>query len=558
MLWGLKIPMRRSQQMRSLLSVILLITLVSCNSEKGGDSAKSGAGAVFKYNLGQQPTTLNPLSSSDAYASRVQAYIVESLMERDIDTYMWKPMLATDHAISADGLSYEFTIREGVTWHDGKPFTANDVKFTFDAIMDPDNKYKTAHSKPYFENIKSCEILDGGKKVKFIANKKYFGNFDVVAGMEIVPSHLYKDPSEDQKKELNKTIVGTGAYSFKEFNRGKNIILEKNKNWWGFNDPSRKGENTFDQILMRFIQDGTIAIQRIEKGDLDFISLSPEEFEKKTNSKNWGKSVQKVKMENQAPKGYGFIGWNMKNDIFKSVKVRKALYHLINRPMMIEKFDFGYNLPATGPWYQQSIYADPSIEAIDFNAQKSLALLREDGWKDTDGDQILDKVIDGKKTKLSFTILEPNKEFVKYLTVFKEDAKKAGVDVNVKIVEWNTFIKLLDERNFEAVRLAWSGGSVDLDPKQIWHSSSYENSGSNFIGYNNKKVDQLIDQARETIDRDERVKILKQVYKQIAEDVPYAFLFNARYGFYGHTERMKREKDTYKFGVGLNYWTISK
>ena len=109
-----------------------------------------------------------------------------------------------------------------------------------------------------------------------------------------------------------------------------------------------------------------------------------------------------------------------------------------------------------------------------------MSLLRAEGWKDTDGDMILDKVINGKKEKLSFTILEPSKDFEKYLTIFKEDAKKAGVEIKIKVIEWNTFIKLLNERKFEAVRLGWSAGSIEIDPKQIWHSSSISGGGSNF------------------------------------------------------------------------------
>ena len=120
--------------------------------------------------------------------------------------------------------------------------------------------------------------------------------------------------------------------------------------------------------------------------------------------------------------------------------------------------------------------------------------------------------------------------------------RKAGIDVRIKIVEWNTFIKLLDERNFEAVRLGWGGGAIDNDPKQIWHSDSIAGSGSNFVSYSNKDVDKLIDQARMTLNRDERIKVLRKVYKQIASDVPYLFLFNAEYNFYGHQKNERALK----------------
>lgn len=537
-----------------LVSILMSITLtVSCNKEgkKAGSSDDT-----FNFNLTQQPTTLNPLSSTDFYASQVQGYIIEGLAERNVENYEWQPALATSWETSADGLVYTFTLREGVKWHDGKPFTAEDIKFTFEAIMDPENKYKTAHSKSYFENIEYCKVLDGGKKVEFKAKKKYFANFDVVAGMGVVPKHLYENPNEEQEKELNKTLVGTGPYTFADWSRGKFIVLEKNKEWWG--NTTYPTKHNFARIRMRFIKEGNIAIQRLEKGDLDFNSLTAEEFVKKTGGKKWGKSVKKVKFENSAPKGYGFIGWNLKNDLFSSKEVRMALYHLIDREKMIEKYDYGLRLPATGPWYQQSIYADPSVKPVAFDPKKALELLRKNGWKDTDGDQILDKVINGTKTPFRFTILEPNKEFTKYLVTFQQDAKKSGIDVQIKVVEWNTFITLLNERKFEAVRLGWSGGSVDYDPKQIWHSDSAKNTGSNFVSYENKRVDQLIDEARETLEREKRIPILREAFKLIAEDVPYAFLFNPKFGFYGYSDRIERPGDTFKFGVGTEFWKVSQ
>lgn len=537
--------------------LLCLFSAMSLNSAFAVGNPAAEVGGTFYYNLESAPTTLNPLSSSDAYASRVQAYILEGLLERDIETYEWKPALATAWKVSEDGLKFDFTLREGVKWHDGKALTVEDVKFSFDAIMDPNDKYKTAHSKPYYENIEKVEILDA-KTVRFHVKNKYFGNFDVAAGLTVVPKHIYENPTKEQEKELNKTLVGTGPYIFKTLDRSKGITLEKNKDWWGNQDPQRKGENNFSKLFLRFIKESTVAIQRLEKGDLDFNSLTSEEYEKKTGSKAWGKEVFKVKMENKAPKSYGFIGWNLENPIFKSKEVRKALTQLINRRGMIEKFRYGYSVPATGPLYYQSEYADQTIKPLEFSPEEALKTLRADGWKDTDGDLILDKVIDGKKVKLSFTILEPLQDFVKYLTIFKEDAKKAGVDINIKFIEWNSFIKALDERNFEAVRLAWGGGSVDWDPKQIWHSSSAENQGSNFISYKNPEVDKLIDQARGELNKEKRKKILAKVYKLIAEDYPYVFLFNDKYSFYGYTKRMGKEKDTYNYGVGLGYWWVSK
>ena len=512
---------------------------------------------TFYYNLGSGPPTLNPLSATDHYASIVQGYALESLLGRDYNTYNWVPSLAKSWETSKDGKEFTFVIREGVKWHDGKPLTVEDVKFSFDAITDKDNKYRTAHMKPYYESIKEVQIIDKNT-VKFIVKSAYFRNFDTAAGMTIVPKHIYENPSKKQKKKLNKTLVGTGPYTLSKFVRGRKIILKKNKNWWGNKVEHLKGIYNFNKIFMKFVKDDTIAIEMTKKGSLDFIGLTIEDYVKKTKGSEWGKKVFKVKTENKQPKGYSFIGWNLKKPLFQNKNHRKALYHLVDRDLMIKKFQFGMVDPAAGPWYKQSIYSNPDVKPITFDPKLALSILRKEGWEDTDGDLILDKVINGVKTPFSFTILEPRKEFEKYLTIFKEDAKKVGVEVKIKLVEWSTFLKLLDEKKFDAVRLAWSGGSVDIDPKQVWHSASAGPGGSNFISYKSPVVDKLIDEARLIMDRQTRVKKLKEVYKVIANDYPYVFFFNNKYSTYAHTKKMKKEKDTYTYSVGFDYWWIEK
>lgn len=541
-------------KVRQILGLLIAVFALEVNAAGtlAVGNVNAPQGGEFKMNLEEVPTTLHPLSSSDAYASMVQAYVMESLMERSVDSYEWHPALAKEVVVAKDGLSFEFTLRDGATWHDGKPVTVQDVKFSFDAVTDKTNKYKTAHLLSYYENIKEAKIT-GPNKIKFIVGKPYFGNFNVVAGMTIVPKHIY----ENGGKDLNKKLVGSGAYMLDEFDRAKHIRLKKNPKWWGANDPMRKGQNNFGSILMRFVQDGTIAIQRTENGDFDFIGLTSEEYMKKTSGPKWGKDILKVKMTNKAPKGYGFIGLNLKNPMFTTAKTRKALSHLFNREEMIKKFLYDMSLPAAGPWYQQSDYADPNVKAPKYDPKLALQMLKEDGWA-PGADKVLTKKVGNQTVRLSFTILNPNKEAEKYLTMFKENAKQAGVDVNIKLVEWNAFIKLLDERKFEAVTLAWSGGDVDYDPKQIWHSESMANQGSNFVSYSNPKVDKLIDEARITLDKQARIKKLREVYKMIADDAPYIFWFNSKFAFYGVNKRVGRPKDTYNYDTGRGYWWLTK
>lgn len=529
------------------LALALAISLGACTKKDSGGADEG----TFLVNLGPEPSTLNPITSQDGYASEVQGYILESLLTRNIDTFAWEPLLAEKWEISKDGKQFTFTLREGVNWHDGKPLTVEDVKFSFDVIFDP--KFPAAHQRPYYEQIQAVDIVDP-KTVRFTTKSVYFKNFDVVAGLTVLPKHIYGDPEKGPK--LSKELIGTGAYKLAQYDRGKRIVLEQNPDWWARKTNSYlKDTSLYPRIALRFVTEEAIAVEMLKKGDLDYFSFSPQTYTERAQGPEWGSKVFKVQAENRVPKNTSFIGWNLRNPLFTDRNVRLALYHLVNRELMIEKFRFGLSLPATGPWYRQNESADSAVAPVGFDQAKAAELLKSAGWTDSDKDGVLDKVVNGSKTPFKFSVYFANPDSQKYLTLFKEDAKKVGVDVEVKQLEWNSFTKLLDERKFEAVMLAWTG-SVEPDPKQIWHSSSDTPSGSNFIGYRNSKVDTLIDRARTEMDANKRLVMMKEVYREIATDVPYAFMFNDRFALYGHTARVKRTQDTRTYGVGSEFWTL--
>lgn len=519
-------------------------------------NAKAPQGGTMYQVVDSEPEQINPISSSDLYSQWIHDLTTDGLMTVNPDSLEeWLPGIAERYEAGKDGLSYTFFLRKGAKFHDGKPVTAEDVKFSFDHVKDP--KFKAIHRAPYYENIEKVEIVDP-QTVKFHLKEKYFGTFQVIASKgfsPIVPKHVYGDP----KKNTTKVLVGSGPYKLKTYNRGKNIILEKNKDWWGNNVDALKGRYNFDRVYFRFVKERNLQMAMLEKGQLDLIrDMRPEDFATKTKGDPWGKTAIAEKVENLRPKPYGFVAWNNKDRIFKSKNVRIAMAHLMNRDLMIEKFQYDLSKPATGPWYYQSPYANPNVKPIPFSPEKAQALLKKEGWADTDNDGVLDKKIDGKQTPFKFTLLLSNRDSEKYFTLYKEDLKKNGIVMDIKLVEWNSLVKALDEQSFEAVTLAWGGGSIDNDPKQIWHSGSAKPGGSNFISYSNPKVDKLIDEGRKELDRSKRIKIWQEVYRLIAEDAPYAFMFNRKYELYGRTSRMGMVKPTYKNDFGYDYWWLQK
>lgn len=507
-------------------------------------------GGTFYYNLGAEPPTLNPITSTDAYAQLIHTFTHDKLLTHNADTWEWEPGLADSYEISKDGKTYTFHIRSGAKWHDGKPVAAEDVKFSYEAIFN--DAYNAASKRSYFESIEKAEVVDP-QTVRFTMKTKYFGNLEALGNtLVICPKHIYGDAKAGVK--LNKSDVGSGAYKIEKYEQGQRLTLVRNKDWWGNSIPELKGKHNFERIVYRFVTGESISLEMLKKGQLDLDVFSPEVFLKKAVGPEWGKTVFKVKTQNKQPKTTGFIGWNFKSQIFADRDVRVALAYLMNRELMNQKFNYGMSLLGTGPWYRQSEYADSSVKAIPYDPKKASEILTKAGWKDEDKNGVLEKTINGKKVEFKFALLNPSKDYEKYFTVYKEDLKKAGIDMEIKFLEWNAFMKLLDDQNFDAVALAWSDTDPEVDPKQIWHSASATRGGSNFISYKNPEVDKLIDQSREELDHDKRVRLLRKVYKMIADDAPYAWMFVPDYSFYGVTKKIGKPKDTFTYTVGTSYW----
>jgi peptide/nickel transport system substrate-binding protein/microcin C transport system substrate-binding protein len=282
--------------------------------------------------------------------------------------------------------------------------------------------------------------------------------------------------------------------------------------------------------------------------------IRAENYEKKAVGEPFGTTVKKVEVENKRPKNYGFVGWNEKNPLFKDKNVRIALSHLLNRKLLIEKFLFGKSVEATSPWYYNSPFTSPKIKPIEYDPAAAKALLKKAGWTDKEKKGILEKTIDGKNVEFRFTLLLPNRDIEKYFTLYKEDLKKAGIDMEIKLIEWNTFSKLLDEQKFDAVTLSWGGGSIEDDPKQIWHSDSAKPGGSNFISYSNKEVDSLIDKARSEMNASKRKAMWQKISKLIADDAPYTFFFNPKYDLMLINKRVAYETPTYKYDLAYPFF----
>ncbi|MDO8462406.1 MAG: ABC transporter substrate-binding protein, partial [Deltaproteobacteria bacterium] len=310
---------------------------------------------------------------------------------------------------------------------------------------------------------------------------------------------------------LNRSPIGTGPYRFHSWKTNESIRIIRNEEYWGTKPEIR-------EIAFEVIAEDTVALQVLKKGGLDFAGLRPIQWVKQTGSRHFNEQFQKMKYSTP---GYSFIGWNNKSPYFADKRVRKAMTFLVNRKELMEKVNFGLGEITTGPFYTDSPDYDRSIIPIPYDPAEAKRLLAEAGWKDTDGDGLLDR--DGRPFRFEF-LIPSGRRFAELLsTILKEDLSKMGIDVKIRKLEWAVFVKTLDERKFDAVTLGWVFG-FDQDPYQVWHSSQAEK-GSNFVGFRDKEADHLIEMGRREFDRGKRAHLYQEFHKLIDEEQPYSFLF---------------------------------
>lgn len=514
--------------------------------------ADAKVGGTLNRNILGESENFNPIAATDGYSRDVYENVNQGLLRLNPETMKFEPELAEAYEVSKDGLTFTFKLNKNAKWSDGKPVTAEDVKFSIEAVRNP--AFSASQRMPYFEDIASIETPDP-LTVIFKMKKKYFKNLEVIgtAGFNvIVPKHVYEDP---KKKFDGAPIFGSGPYKVEVYNRGKNIQLIRDENWWMKDSPGGKSMAKWERINFRFIKEENLQLEMVKKGQIDFMEpIRAETFEKKAIGEPFGSTVRKMQVENKRPKNYGFVGWNFKNPIFADRDTRVALSHLFNRKVLIEKFMFGKSVEARGPVYYKSDFMPADVKPIEFSPEKAKALLTKAGWADKDKNGVLEKTIDGQTKEFRFSLLLPNRDVEKYFTLYKEDLKKAGIEMDIKLIEWNTFTKLLEEQKFDAVTLSWGGGSPEDDLKQIWHSESARMGGSNFISYANKEVDKAIDDARGELNDAKRKVLWQKAVRLIANDAPYTFLFNPKYDLFLLNSRVGYDKPTYQYYWSYEYW----
>ncbi|MFH1259005.1 MAG: peptide-binding protein [Elusimicrobiota bacterium] len=446
---------------------------------------------------------LNPILATDSASGDINGLIYNGLVKYDQNIILIGD-LAESWKVSRDGLQIDFFLRPKVLWHDGQPFTAEDVKFTYEKLIDP--AVKTPYGSDF---LLVKEVLVVSPHHLRINYKQPFAPALESWGMGIIPKHIFQN-KEINGNPANRQPIGTGPFRFKEWKTDEKIVLEANPDYF-------EGQPYISRYVYRIIPDQAVQFLELRQENIDSMGLTPDQYNAYPEFfKHYRKFRYPAFM-------YTYLGYNLEHPLFKEKKVRQALSYALNKEELIKGVLLGFGRSATGPFPPASWAYNQEIKDYPYQLETAKKLLAESGWVDSNQDGWLEK--GGRKFEFTLMTNQGNKNRELTAEIIQSQFRKVGIKVNIRIIEWSTFVNnYIDKRQFDAVILGWSLGR-DPDQYSIWHSSQKKAGQYNFAGYQNKEVDKLLETGRRTFEQNLRKKIYWRIHRILHEEQPYCFLY---------------------------------
>jgi peptide/nickel transport system substrate-binding protein len=454
---------------------------------------------------------LIPNVLSDSASFEIGSLLYGGLVTRDGD-FKIVGELAESWTFSPDCRNLTFKLRPNVKWHDGKPFTAADVVFTWKTMVHP--KTPTAYKEDFYA-VESAEAVDP-LTVK-ITYKKVHAKALQSWGIWMLPKHLLESyVAEGKLREAPQNWanpVGTGPYRFSELRSGEKIVLAANPEY-------HEGPPYISRLVYRIIpSQATIFLELKAKG-IDLAGLTALQFKRQTDYPAFRKAYNKFRYPANA---YTYFGFNLKDPRFADKRVRQAFAHAINKEELIDGVLLGFGREATGPYKPGTWVYNPNVRRYPYDPARAKALLAEAGWKNRDDQGLLVK--NGRPFTFEILTNQGNDERKKVAEIIQADLRDVGVGVEIRVLEWAAFLKeYIKKRRFEAIILGWGIG-LDPDQYEIWHSSKTGPDQLNHISYANPEVDELLERGRSFCQDSERKPYYDRLQEILAEEQPLVFLY---------------------------------
>ncbi len=479
-------------------------------------------GTITAY-AGPSPQSFNYYLDNNTFCAQIFSMMYDSLLGTDPVTAEYVPALARKWEISDDKKTFTFWLDEDARWSDGRPVTAQDVAWTFAAIMDPKNL--TGVHKVSLEPFAPPEVLDE-RTVRFTARDVHWRHLGAAGGFSILPQHALA--TQDFNKINFEFPVVSGPYRIGETKSGIFATMERRPDWWGDKKPANTHMANFDKILFRFLEDQENAYEAFKKGLIDvypvyMARLWMNEAQGEKFDKHW---IVKQKIHNHGPIGFQGFAMNLRRPPFDDVRVRQAMALLLDREKMNQTLMYGqYFLHRS---YFEDLYSPQhpcTNPATAFDKARARELLQAAGWTANPDTGWLEK--DGRRFTFSFLTRDASTD--KFLAIYAEDLKDVGIDMTIDHKDWAAWSKDMDEYNYDMTWASWSG-TIFKDPEDMWSSREADRAGGNNItGFKDPRVDALIAEQKSNFDIQQRNAIYRQIDALILEQAPYVLLWNMDY-----------------------------
>lgn len=490
--------MKHSKQWIAAILLLFAVFLQACSTggnNADNDSDTSGTeetGGTLRIVTLSDATSLDPqFITNIPSANFIYQKVYENLVTFDENMEII-PNLASDWN-QIDDVTWEFTLEEGITFHDGEPFNADAVKITLDRLLDPETGSPQREKVSMIEEVK---VIDD-TTVQLILSEPYAPILSILASQEasiLSPKSIQEDPDS-----LSDTPVGTGPFVFESWNSGQSITLSKNESYWG--EPAK-----VDEVVFEIIPEDSTRLAMIETGEAHISDNIPvTELDRIENSD----SLILNRTEGLAVE---YIGFNNREAPFDNIDLRKAVSHAIEREAIINGVYNDIGTLATSAMSPNVFGFSENVEAYEYNINEAKKFLEDSGFD--------------VNTELTL-VTSDRKERVSMAEVIQSQLKGIGLNVNIQVLEYGAYIETMDSGEFDMFIGGWGNATGDGDYNQynLFHTNSFGSPGNHFY-YSNPEVDELIEEARKESDNQRRLEIYEQTQTIELEDAAYVPIRN--------------------------------
>lgn len=453
---------------------------------------------------------LNPVIASSRYDRYVNAYLFTPIVQLDKNLNV-APGLASEWEISKDGLLYTFKLNDKATFSDGTPVRASDVVFTLRKIADPASEaLQIAGSFEFLDLSKTRAIDEHTVQVGFtqpLASQLVRFN-----DVQVLPERVYS--KGNFRNDYNSTAVGSGAYRLVRRVPNREIVMERRDDYWQTRPPIKT-------VVFKIIADHGTAWNAMKTGDVDETLITSDTYMREQgNPAHRGK----IDFERFYSLNYNYIAWNNRHPLFADKRVRRAMSMCMPIESIVRDLYHGTARAMNGHFMPEDWAYNPTVPVIRHDPAGAKALLAEVGWRDSNGDGVLDK--NGKPFKFALIIMTGNPVTRQLGQMVQSELKAIGVDVELQLLDGATAIGQLQRGNYQALYSGWDL-DPDPDPYALFHSSQVPPRGQNFVFYSNPQADRLIVAARRELDQAKRKELYQQLHAVLSEDQPYTWMIQS-------------------------------